>query len=415
VRINIDFVKRNILPLMLGQLGLALSQGVQFLLVARAVGPYEFGKVASILAITSALLPFSGLGSANTMVMHLARGAGEERMLYGNALFAGLCTGVVLTILASLGTSLFASDSQLWLICVIFGLSELVVTKLVDISQHVFLGLERHVIASRFLLSQSVCRLLAAILMGFVIKTPNALQWSMFHLFAGLVAMCCVIGFTVSQTGRLRTDLRRLAHDVRTGIFFSLSLSARSVYTDIDKAVLAHSASLSINGAYTAAFRLVFMATTPLSAGLVAIQAKMFRAGGDGGLRRTADMAKRAIVVGVIYGGVVGTGLYVAAPWLPYLLGPKYNASIEMLQMLAFLPIPLFIQSALSDALCAANFQRIRSLVQIGVAVLSFGLNSLLVKQMSWHGAVLATYCCQFALMLMMTYMVVRLLNKDQA
>jgi O-antigen/teichoic acid export membrane protein len=402
---------------MLGQLGLALSQGVQFLLVARAVGPYEFGKVSSILAITGALLPFSGLGSANTMVMHLVRGAGEERLLYGNALFAGLCTGVVLTALASLGTSLFASDSQLWLICVIFGLSELVVTKLVDISQHVFLGLERHVIASRFLLSQSVCRLLAAVLMSFAVKAPTALQWSVCHLVAGVVAACCVIGFTVSQTGRLSTDLRRLAHDVRTGIFFSLSLSARSVYTDIDKAVLAHSASLSINGAYTAAFRLVFMATTPLTAGLVAIQAKMFRAGGGegGGLRRTTDMAKRAIFVGVIYGGVVGTGLYVAAPWLPLLLGAKYTASIEMLQMLAFLPIPLFIQSALSDALCAANFQRVRSLVQIGVAGLSFGLNTMLVKELSWRGAVLATYCCQFALVLMMTYMVVRLLSKDEA
>jgi O-antigen/teichoic acid export membrane protein len=202
--------------------------------------------------------------------------------------------------------------------------------------------------------------------------------------------------------------------DIRTGIFFSVSLSARSVYTDIDKAVLAHSASLSINGAYTAAFRLVFMATTPLSAGLVAIQAKMFRAGGSGGLRHTADMAKRAIFVGVIYGGVVGTGLYVAAPLLPYLLGAKYTASIEMLQMLAFLPIPLFIQSALSDALCAANFQRVRSFVQIGVAILSFGLNTLLVKEFSWRGAVLATYCCQISLVIMMTYMVVSLLNKKE-
>jgi O-antigen/teichoic acid export membrane protein len=149
----------------------------------------------------------------------------------------------------------------------------------------------------------------------------------------------------------------------------------------------------------------------------VAIPAKLFRAGGGdgGGLRRTTDMAKRAIFVGVIYGGVVGTGLYVAAPWLPLLLGAKYTASIEMLQMLAFLPIPLFIQSALSDALCAANFQRVRSLVQIGVAGLSFGLNTMLVKELSWRGAVLATYCCQFALVLMMTYMVVRLLSKDEA
>lgn len=401
---------------MLGQLGLALAQGLQFLLVARAVGPHEFGKVASVLAITSALLPFSGLGSANTMVMHLARGGAEERLLYGNALLAGVSTGLLLTVLASLGMAVFASDPQLWLICAVFGCSELIVTKLVDISQHVFLGLERHVIASRFLLSQSVCRLISAIAMEFFVKVPDALHWAFFHFCAGAAAACFVVLFTVSQTGRLNVDLRRLLSDIRTGVFFSLSLSARSVYTDIDKAVLAHSASLSINGAYTAAFRLVFMATTPLSAGLVAIQAKMFRAGdrSGGGLRRTAEMARRAILFGVIYGAFVGAGLYLAAPFLPYLLGAKYRPAIEMLQMLAFLPIPLFIQSALSDALCAANFQRVRSFLQIGVAVLSFGLNTILIKMLSWQGAVMAAYCSQFVLVIMMTYMVVRLLNKEK-
>ena len=413
MRINSQLIKQSILPLMLGQLGLALAQGIQFLIVARTLGPHEFGKVAGILAITGALLPFSGLGSANTMVMHLARGSKEASLLYGNALFACLFTGALLT-LSTTGITLAISDTQgLWLCTLVFCISELVVTKLVDISQHAFLGLEKHAIASRFLLVQSLFRLGGALVLTIMFQAPTALQWACVHLAAGAVAAVLVVAYTRRQTGHLWLGIRRLCDDIRTGVFFSLGLSARSVYMDIDKAVLAHQVSLSVNGAYTAAFRLVFMATTPLTAGLLAIQAKMYRAGAEDGLKKTTAIAKKAIVAGVAYGAFVGMALYLFAPLLPYVLGVKYTQSVTMLQALAFLPIPLFVQSALSDALAAANFQRARSFVQISVAGLSFVLNTVLISHLSWKGAVIATYSCQIALALMMAYMVASKLNQS--
>lgn len=412
MRFNTQFIKQSILPLMLGQLGLALVQGLQFLIIARALGPHEFGKVASVLAITGALLPFSGLGSANTMVMHLARGSKEAHMLYGNALTAGLSVGSMLALLASGATLAFTGDHGFASLCLIFGASELMLTKLVDISQHVFLGLEKHTIASRFLLLQSSFRLAGAVSIGLLLPNPDATQWAWCHLLCGGLAAALVLAFTRRHTGYLSFDLSRLLRDVRTGVFFSLGLSARSVYMDIDKAVLAHTVSLSVNGAYTAAFRLVFMATTPLTAGLLALQARMFRAGGNEGIKKTAQMAKRAIMVGLVYGSVVGVVLYACAPLLPLVLGTKYAQSVPMLQALAFLPIPLFVQSALSDALAAANFQRARSLIQILVAGLSFALNSILIQQFSWTGAVIATYSCQIALAVLMAYMVASKLTR---
>lgn len=411
MRVNFQLLVKSILPLMLGQLGQALVQGLQFLIVARILGPYEFGRVASVLAITSALLPFSGLGSANTMVMHLARGSKESHMLYGNALTAGSTVGAVLALLTAGISFLVTKDRSFALLCLIFGMSELVATKLVDISQHVFLGMEKHALASRLLLMQGVSRLVGAGILATAIHAPDAVQWAYIHLASGLLATALILVYTRTHTGYLSFQLRRLLTDIRTGVFFSLGLSARSIYTDVDKAVLAHVVSPAVNGAYTAAFRLVFMATTPLSAGLLAIQARMFRAGHQEGIRKTAQIAKTAIMAGVTYGCVVGVVLYLCAPLLPWLLGPKYAQSVVMLQALAFLPIPLFVQSALSDALAAANFQRARSMIQMTVAMLSFGLNTLLIQHLSWQGAVVATYSCQIALALLMAHMVARKLT----
>lgn len=411
MRIDAQLLLKSVLPLMLGQLGQALVQGLQFLIVARVLGPHEFGRVASVLALTSALLPFSGLGSANTMLMHLARGSKEAHMLYGNALTAGLVVGTILTLLLSGISLLITHDPGFAELCLIFGISELVATKLVDISQHVFMGLEKHALASRLLLMQGTFRLSSAAALAMVATTPVAGEWALLHLMSGALATALVLAYTRSHTGYLSFQMHRLLSDVKTGVFFSLGLSARSIYTDVDKAVLAHVVSPSINGAYTAAFRVMFMATTPLSAGLLALQARMFRAGHEEGISQTVRIAKGAIVAGAIYGLIVGVGLYLCAPLVPWLLGEKYAQSVTILQSLAFLPIPLFVQSALSDALSTANFQRARSLIQMAVAVLSFGLNSILIHKFAWTGAVIATYSCQITLALLMAYMVAQKLR----
>lgn len=402
---RLAFFKSNILPLILSQLGVAALQGFQLLLVARTLGPHEFGKIAGILAITAALLPFSGLGTANMMVMHLARGERAADRLYGSSLVAGLFSASLLTVLVLSGFYLWDGNTHFLLVALLFCISELVFTKIVDISQHVFFGLDRHAVASRFLIVQSSLRFIGALLL-MQLNLQTAEAWAVAHLVGGALAAVLVVSYTLKTTGGLRVDFRKMAADIRHGVFFSMGFAARGVYIDIDKAILPRFESMNINGAYTAAFRLVYMCTTPLTAGLLALQARMYRAGGTHGISETARIAKRAMVVGVIYGAVVGGGIYAAAPLLPLLIGPKYGLSVDIMRALAFLPIPLFVQSAMSDALAAANYQRARSVVQILVAALAVLLNFLLIQHYSWSGAVISAYVCQFTLALCMAALV---------
>lgn len=398
------FFKTNILPLIIGQLGVAALQGFQLLLVARTLGPYEFGKMAGILAITAALLPFSGLGTANLMVMHLARGERSADRLYGSSLAAGVISGLVLSCLVLTGFYLWDGPDYL-LVVMLFCISELLFTKIVDISQHVFFGLDRHAIASKFLLLQSGLRFIGALVL-LIFHYQTALAWAIAHLVGGVIAALLVVNYTLRTTHGWNINFRRMFEDIKLGVFFSMGFASRGIYIDIDKAILPRFEPIAINGAYTAAFRLVYMCTTPLTAALLALQARMYRAGGTHGIAETARIARRAMLLGTLYGLFVGFVIYALAPLLPLLIGPKYALSVDVMRALAFLPIPLFMQSAMSDALAAANHQRARSAVQMLVAVLAVSLNFLLIPAYSWHGAVVATYSCQFALAFCMATLV---------
>lgn len=402
---RLAFFKNNVLPLILGQLGVAAVQGFQLLIVARTLGPHEFGKVAGILAITAALLPFSGLGTANMMVMHLARGEKAADRLYGNALMAGLLSGSALTAMVVAGFYIWDGDTSFLLICLLFCISELIFSKAVDLSQHVFFGLDRHAVASKFVIVLSSLRFIGALVL-LQLGLQTARDWALAHILGGAIATGLIVAYTLKTTQGVRVDFKSMRSDIRHGVFFSMGFAARGVYIDIDKAILPRFEAMSINGAYTAAFRLVYMATTPLTAGLLALQARMYRAGGTHGLHETARIARRAMVVGVAYGTVVGLMIYALAPLLPLIIGPKYALSVDIMRALAFLPIPLFAQSAMSDALAAANHQRARSLVQILVALLAVALNFVLIQQYSWKGAVISAYACQIFLALCMATIV---------
>ncbi len=376
----------------------SLLQGLQFILIARALGAHDFGLMAGVLAITSALLPFSGVGAGNVMVMRLARKEAPPALYFGNALVVALVSGSLLVALAALAGPLFLRDPSLLGLIVLLGVSEILVTKFIDIAAHVFYGLDRHAFSGSFYTLQAALRLCAAGVFYTLLSERGVMLWATMHLGSGIVAALIVMALTVKQIGRPTLDLRLALRELKVGVLFSIGLSANSVYTDIDKAVLARYASAQVNGQYTAAYRLVYMTFSPVMAVLMATQGLFFRTGAQQGLSATMKLALRVAWLGSVYCVALAVLLYFASPLVAWALGPQYRLSVEILQTLALLPLVLMTQSVFSEALTGANRQRARSIVQVAVAALCFGLNMALVPSFGWQGAVIATYASQAVL-----------------
>ncbi|HXE50370.1 MAG TPA: oligosaccharide flippase family protein, partial [Ramlibacter sp.] len=167
---------------------IALLQGLQFLLLARALGAHEFGKVASVVAITSALLPFSGLGLGNVAIMHIARGQARAEVCLGNGLAVTTITAALGVGLAVLIGTTFLHEPGTWILMLLFGVSEILLTKYIDVAAHVFFGLERHAVAAFFYNLHILVRLVCAAALYWAWTRPTALAWAQLHLAAGMLS-----------------------------------------------------------------------------------------------------------------------------------------------------------------------------------------------------------------------------------
>jgi len=413
-RLRSDRVALNSAYTVGSQASIALLQALQFFLLARALGSHEFGQVASVVAITSALLPFSGLGLGNVAIMHIARAQAHPEVCVGNGFAVTTITGALLVGLAVLIGTSFQAEPGIWLLVLLFGVSEILLTKYIDLAAHVFFGMEMHAVAAFFYNLQMIVRLACAAALYWGWTQPTALAWAQLHLGAGALTAGVVLYVSVRQLGRPRTEYASAKADIRKGVFFSIVLSARSVQTDVDKTVLAHTASAAMAGAYTAAFRIVYMACMPIIAILVALQARIFRKGHEGGLAGTVGALRRLMMIAGMYCLLLAAGVYVAAPAVPWLLGDSYQLSSEILRWLCLLPLLVVVQSVASTALSGADAQRRVGFLHAVAAGMALLLNLLLVPYYGWRGAVMAAYGSQGVLIAGLLLTIVRGLEEER-
>src|SRR3954467_15511333 len=74
--------------------GLRLAiQGTYFVMIARALGPSEYGAFVGVVSAVAILAPFVGLGSANVLIKNVAVDASLFREYFGNALLLTAASG----------------------------------------------------------------------------------------------------------------------------------------------------------------------------------------------------------------------------------------------------------------------------------------------------------------------------------
>lgn len=410
-RLRSNVVARNSVY-SIGNQGLqSLLHAIQFLLLARALGSHEFGMVASVLAVTSVLLPFCGLGIGYVGVRHIARGQARAEQSLGNGLAVTVVTALIGVLLALMIGAAFLKEPGIWLLVLFFAISELLFSKYIDVAAHVFLGLHRQAVTFAFyhLLLSMRLACAAALYAGWT--PPTALAWAQLHLFAGASSALVVFCVSAWLVGRPRINFAVAKSEVRKGIFISLTMSAHTAQTDADRVVLARMVNPATAGAYTAAFRMINLACMPITAALFSLQARVFQKAHETGISGALGALRPFILIAVPYCLCLGLGIYAAAPAMPWLLGESYQLSTEILRWLCVLPLLITFQAAANLALLGVDEERRVSFLTMLTAGLSILLNVLLVPEYGWRGAVTAAYAAQAFLIAGLLMMIFRALR----
>jgi O-antigen/teichoic acid export membrane protein len=362
--------------------------------------------------VTALLMPFSGLGFANVMVMRSTRDPSLLPLYLGNALAMMIVSGSLL-ILGAIGwAQLWLSAEVPLLLMLLVAISELILSKTVDICWHTFIAREQLHFTSQIMGTQSASRLLFACSYVWLGNAPNALGWAYWSLLSNALVSIAVLLWTTRTIGRLRFDATLARGELGSGASFAIGISAKGFYTEADKMFLARYGGTEAVGHYTVAFRVIQIALAPIRALCLALQARLFRAG-QAGIHGSLGVTLRVLGPLSLAAAVLGIGYYVCAPMLTWVAGDKYAGSVEVLRVLCMLPLLLAAQALLADTLASSGYQRLAALFEVVAAILICVLCSVLVPSHGWRGAALASYVSQGALVLLLGISIRKLMARS--
>lgn len=395
---------RNTISFLGGNFLSAALLAVQFILLARLLGAAEFGRVAALSALVAVFAPFSGLGYGTVMLMRVARNIRESPVQLGNAIASTCVLGLGLAAVATvLAIILFDMQSYAWFV-VVFAVSELVIVRTCAIFGSFLQALGR--IDSVNILNSAVAFCKAASVVAVTADGTLDLEaWAIVNL-ALLSILCLSVGWWLVLTyDRPTFDWRVLWGERSNALHFSLGTVARNCYTDIDKIILALCASSAVVGLYTSAYRIVSLSFMPVRSLLLASATQGFKIG-EQGVNSAANYVRHILKISIAYGILAAIGIFICAPLLPMLLGPSYADSVQMLRVLALLPLIQTVHYLYSDVLSFAGLQSLRSKLQYFVAAIYTILAVITIPLFGWPAAAVVCLASETLLAVLVVHFV---------
>jgi O-antigen/teichoic acid export membrane protein len=380
---------------MLGSRALrALVAAGYFTLLARSLGVSGYGAFAGICGLAGIAAPFASLGTGNVLIQEVARDRSAFPVRWGNCLMITGLTGTAFTLLILIaGRSVLPRSLSTFLILNIT-IADLLFVRLLDVSAMAFQALEKLHMTAWFSLALTLSRLTAAAVLCIATPRATAAQWSGLYLLSTAIPACLAVAAVSRLIGYPALHLKTNPREVLHGLLFSISLSAQTVYNDIDKTMLVRISGLGAAGLYGAAYRIMDAAFTPVGAVQAAAYGRFFQRGAHG-LRDAKQLATRLLARAAAYSAGAGILLWLIAPILPAVLGAGFAEATFALRMLA--PLLLFrsLHCFAADSLTGAGYQGTRTMAQVGVALLNVALNLVLLPHWSWRGAALSSLVCE--------------------
>jgi O-antigen/teichoic acid export membrane protein len=377
---------RNTVWMALGQ-GLRLViQALYFVLIARSLGAVNYGAFIGVVALVGIVYPFATLGSGNLLIKNVSRDASLFPVCWGRALTTtAVSSSILFSIVLPLSHFALPSSIPFRLVLLVAG-SDLFGLSIIQLCGQAFQTFERLHWTAAINVMGSTSRLIGALILVAIHQHPSALQWGYLYFSSTWVVAVAALLLVLVKLGFPEFKLSKSAAEIREGSYFSASLSAQTIYNDIDKTMLARLGSLEAAGIYGAAYRLIDVTFVPIQSLLAAAYPNFFRTG-VAGISATLGYARRLVWGALAYSVAACLLILLFAGIVPLILGPEYVNTAEALRWLSLLPVLKVLHYFLSDSLTGAGHQGIRTVIQAGVAIFNVLINLWIIPAYSWRGA----------------------------
>jgi O-antigen/teichoic acid export membrane protein len=361
----------------------ASAQAVLVLLLARLLGAEGYGFFVAVLAVVGFFAPVAGLGLSGLLLRDGAREPDRLQQRLGMALALWFPAVLVFTFVAVLATA-WALPSFIPLPALAtFAFAEIASTSFVDLAARVEQS-QHHVRTFGALLAGLALARLVGVVAFILLPEPGVLGWMWVYVTASLLYATVVAG-KLWMRYRPHWNKRFEWEMVREAFPFTIGAVAYRLQAEFNKPLLAH-ASYGYAGNFSIAQRVVDLASLPLQALQESLWPRFYG--------KTRPQQEVWLIAGfqVLLALLCGSLLFIAAPWLPFILGDDFKATANLLAWFAFLPLIQIVRNQLNAILIRSGRQQCLSAAYLIGGGSSIVLNIILIPTYGLTGAICATY-----------------------
>ncbi|RYE34328.1 MAG: lipopolysaccharide biosynthesis protein [Hyphomicrobiales bacterium] len=366
----------------------ALSQLVTFAILARALGPTEFGLFVQISAVTTIAVQLCGLGASDCLLRRVSREPASYAGLLGhNLCLIGLTGGVLViggtaVLTGWLRLSSGPSVDLTTLALLLFG--NVVVVRVILLVETAFLGLGRFHAANRAVVGFALARIATAGFACLISGVSTLAEWALWQCAGNLVYALAGAAW-LRPLGRPRFAVLRA--ELKPGLLFSSQFVMRAVRANVDLLVIGLFAPLATVGSYGVARRIMDSSYLAIDAFNRLLYPRLARESRDG-LHLALPLANRALAAALALGVSTCLGLFLLAPELPILFGRQFEELPFFVRCLSGTIVLVGAWAAAADLLGASGRQDARAWILNGANL----LGSVLIAVATWLAAPLGTF-----------------------
>lgn len=394
-------------------LSASLAQLATFAILARALGPAEFGQFVQITALTAIAIQLCGLGASDCLMRRVSRDPASYRRMIGHNLILIGATGALIVGIgvpaifylthAWMGINISLLSTTLMLV------SNIILTRLVLIVETVFLSLGRTGAANCFVVGFAAIRLatVGIAVYGFGVTSLDA--WAVWQF--GVILLYALFGaLCLRPLGAPDWQVQR--DEVRSGALFSSQFVVRAVRQNVDLAMIGLFTPIEVVGSFGVARRILDSSFLMMDA-LNRLVYPTFARESLHGIHHALPVARQVLAAALAIGCATGLLLFLAAPSLVLLFGHDYDRLTGFVRGLSGVIVFVAIWSVAIDLLGASGRQDLRALILNGLNLAGSAMIAGATVLDAPTGTILALYGVEFSIAVVSWLVLLRLTGRS--
>lgn len=385
-----------------------LVQAGTLLLVARMLGPEQFGAFAGVVALALILGTLATFGTHIVLLAEVSVDGARRSTVLPYALPLTLVCGSALLVIYLLVCKLAFGEAGVSIATLVaIGATECLLQPLLGfcVAEHHGLG---SIARSQLLqISPLSLRLVAAGVVIFAKFAHPLTAYGYGYLAASAVALAFASRTLPAGWPALKTWRLPRAHELREAAgFAAINITATSP-AELDKTLATKLLPLAASGLYAAGARVIGAATLPVGAMMLAALPRLFRDSQNQHVR-VARLLRWLFAAALAYSVALAVVMWLIAPAIAWIFGPKYHGIEHTIHWLTLAVPGMALRMAAGSVLMALGRPWMRvGFEAAGLAILGVGA-VVLTGHFGAAGMPLALACSEWAMALIGMLAVIR-------